>query len=118
MVTVGGEISGYCAIGRLKPAIRPASVMMIASTLAKIGRSMKKRAKLPMGYLAEAVAAATGAWPGACGATVAPGRTFTRLSTITWSPSFRPAVMIMSLPIQLEVVTGLGVTLFSGPTVI
>src|SRR5438045_8678981 len=51
MVTVGGDISGYCAIGRLKPAMTPASVMMIAMTLAKIGLSMKKRAKLPMALL-------------------------------------------------------------------
>jgi hypothetical protein len=35
IVTVGGEISGYCAMGRLKPAMMPASVMMIARTLAK-----------------------------------------------------------------------------------
>src|SRR5512135_3138745 len=47
MVTVGGEMSGYWDTGREKLAITPASVMMIASTLAKIGRSMKKREKLP-----------------------------------------------------------------------
>ncbi len=41
MVTVGGAISGYCAIGRTCEATRPASVMMIAMTPAKIGRSMK-----------------------------------------------------------------------------
>src|SRR5258706_450491 len=46
MVTVGGEISGYCAMGRLKPAMTPASVMMIARTLAKMGLSMKNRAQL------------------------------------------------------------------------
>src|SRR5438128_9842386 len=41
--TVGGVISGYCAIGRLKTEIPPARVMMIDSTEAKIGRSMKNR---------------------------------------------------------------------------
>src|SRR5204862_5848976 len=41
--------SGYCGTGRLKLAMTPAIVMMIASTVAKIGRSMKKREKLPMG---------------------------------------------------------------------
>src|SRR5262245_1719148 len=35
-------MSGYCAIGRLKTAIPPASVMMIDITEAKIGRLMKK----------------------------------------------------------------------------
>src|SRR5512141_3243630 len=40
-VTVGGAISGYWAIGRILAATRPAMTMMIASTLAKIGRSMK-----------------------------------------------------------------------------
>src|SRR5271155_3650199 len=39
--TVGGTISGYSLIGRLGIAKRPATVMMIASTVAKIGRSMK-----------------------------------------------------------------------------
>src|SRR5438552_4131015 len=43
IVTVGGAISGYCATGSTCEAIRPASVMMIAITAAKIGRSMKKR---------------------------------------------------------------------------
>src|SRR4051812_2311291 len=36
-------MSGYCAIGRPKTAMKPPSVMMIESTEAKIGRSMKKR---------------------------------------------------------------------------
>src|SRR5438067_5793347 len=42
-VTTGGAISGYCAIGRLLIAARPASTMKIERTAAKIGRSMKKR---------------------------------------------------------------------------
>src|SRR5258708_2640372 len=40
--TVGGVMSGYWAMGRLKSAIPPASVTMIDSTDAKIGRLMKK----------------------------------------------------------------------------
>ena len=40
--TVGGVISGYCAIGNVNSAMPPASVMMIDSTEAKIGRLMKK----------------------------------------------------------------------------
>src|SRR5689334_11404153 len=51
MVTVGGEISGYCETGSEKEAITPASVTRIAITLAKIGRSMKNFEKLPMGRL-------------------------------------------------------------------
>src|SRR6185295_2702858 len=48
IVTVGGAISGYCATGSENAAMVPASVMMIASTIAKTGRSMKKREKLPI----------------------------------------------------------------------
>src|SRR4051812_22604329 len=33
---------GYCATGKVKTAMKPASVMMIDSTPAKMGRSMKK----------------------------------------------------------------------------
>jgi len=40
---VGGVISGYCAIGSPNSATLPASVTMIDSTEAKIGRLMKKR---------------------------------------------------------------------------
>src|SRR5437016_1702219 len=40
-VTTGGAMSGYCAMGRLRIAARPASTMKMDSTAAKIGRSMK-----------------------------------------------------------------------------
>src|SRR4029077_9481123 len=40
--TVGGVISGYWAIGRANTASSPASVTMIDSTEAKMGRFMKK----------------------------------------------------------------------------
>src|SRR5438034_6082749 len=36
-------MSGYCAMGRLRIAARPASTMKMDSTAAKMGRSMKKR---------------------------------------------------------------------------
>src|SRR5689334_5418413 len=39
---VGGTICGKRAIGSCVSAIEPAAVMMIAMTVAKIGRSMKK----------------------------------------------------------------------------
>src|SRR5712691_4276989 len=47
IVTVGGAISGYCATGNTCQATSPASVMMIAMTEAKIGRSMKNRDMAP-----------------------------------------------------------------------
>src|SRR5947207_2540890 len=42
MLTVGGAISGYSEIGSARSTSRPAIVMMIDSTAAKIGLSMKK----------------------------------------------------------------------------
>jgi hypothetical protein len=42
MVTCGGVMSGYWAIGKLNIATAPPRVMMIEITVAKIGRSMQK----------------------------------------------------------------------------
>src|SRR3954471_7073753 len=42
-ITVGGAIGGYIAMGSAHSAIAPASVIRIDRTVAKIGRSMKKR---------------------------------------------------------------------------
>ena len=42
-VTWTGVIVGYCATGSCVIATRPASERMMATTAAKIGRSMKKR---------------------------------------------------------------------------
>src|SRR5437764_13522729 len=39
--TVGGVMSGYCAMGKVQPAMLPASTVTIDSTEAKIGRLMK-----------------------------------------------------------------------------
>src|SRR3982751_5753284 len=41
--TVGGVTSGYGATGSVKTATPPASAMTMEMTVAKIGRSMKKR---------------------------------------------------------------------------
>ena len=38
---VGGEICGYCAIGRLTREISPRSTMISETTIAKIGRRIK-----------------------------------------------------------------------------
>src|SRR5438477_11451158 len=43
---VGGVMSGYCDTGREYSPTNPARVMMTDSTLAKIGRSMKKRVNI------------------------------------------------------------------------
>jgi hypothetical protein len=43
MLTLGGAMSGYCSTGRVKMPPMPASMMMIAITQAKMGRSMKIR---------------------------------------------------------------------------
>src|SRR5438046_5824329 len=46
MLTVGGTTSGYCAIGSCCRATRPMITMTIERTVAKIGRSTKKRANI------------------------------------------------------------------------
>ena len=42
MVTAGGAMLGYWAIGRLKIATMPASMITAAITMANTGRRMKK----------------------------------------------------------------------------
>src|SRR6478609_720955 len=39
--TAGGAMVGYCSMGRLEAAMPPASMMTMARTQAKTGRSMK-----------------------------------------------------------------------------
>src|SRR5204862_3754669 len=46
MFTVGGTPCGYCAIGSFWRATRPMITMTIDRTVAKIGRSTKKRANI------------------------------------------------------------------------
>ena len=43
IVICGGAIGGYCETGKVLIASRPASMIMMAMTQAKIGRLMKKR---------------------------------------------------------------------------
>src|SRR5690349_16139770 len=99
ILIAGGAILGYCAIGRPVMQSAPATVMKMAMTHAKTGRSMKN---LDIGKrfvtgrdqcagAARATPADGGAWTGT-GLTGAPGRTRWRLLTMTWSPGFRPAV--------------------------
>ena len=64
IVTVGGEISGYCAIGSTFAAINPASTKRIDITAEKIGRSMKNF-DMAMLYFAGAAGLAGAALAGA-----------------------------------------------------
>ena len=86
MVTVGGAICGYCAIGNLNAAAYPDNTIIIDKTDAKIGRVIKNRVKFfILDYLALAGldAGIAGAVPNGCGLTGAPGRTLIKLSAIT-----------------------------------
>ena len=55
--TVGGVISGYWEMGRARTATSPAITITIETTVAKIGRSIKKRENMvdsfPKGRWAE-----------------------------------------------------------------
>ena len=104
--TWGGAISGYCATGRLRMAARPAMTMKIEITMAKIGRSMKKRENMvdqPPGLGGAGAAPASSLSGVAC--TGAPGPSFRTPSTMTWSPAARPPVTTMSPPLQSETST-------------
>src|SRR4051812_39590947 len=58
---VGGVMAGYCATGRVKTEMTPASVMTMDSTAAKIGRSMKNRENTEFPILAGTTSFG---WPG------------------------------------------------------
>src|SRR6185437_8521049 len=61
MLMVGGEISGYCAIGRRTKATAPKMMITIDTTEAKIGRSMKKcEMRMPDAYFCFGGAPAAG----------------------------------------------------------
>src|SRR3989441_10737296 len=73
--TVGGAISGYWETASSLAATRPARTMMIAMTAANTGRWMKN----------------FDIYPAFLGATGAPGRRRTRLSSINGSPAVSPS---------------------------
>ena len=80
--TAGGVICGYWAIGRLNSAIPPVKVMTIDSTVAKMGRSMKKceiMARTIGGQLAGGSAVATAGPSPVCGVQVQ-----ARPPTVAW----------------------------------
>ena len=77
----GGTMSGNCASGNVRIDTKPASMVMMAMTMATMGRRTKNSA---MGYRAP-LAAATG-----MGFTVAPWRAYCMPPTTTRSPASRP----------------------------
>jgi len=72
-VTVGGAISGYCEIGSVKHEIAPTTTVTIDSTIAKTGRSIKKKA-ISLPDFSRGGVLRVGAWQG-----------FRRLFACRWS---------------------------------
>src|SRR5690349_596219 len=96
MEMAGGAMLGYCAMGRVVMASAPASITTIASTQAKIGRSMKKltmaaahSAAVWRGVAAWRVVLSRGGWYSSA-ITLAPGLADWIPSMITRSPGVRP----------------------------
>src|SRR5579875_669715 len=124
----GGAMLGYDSTPRLKIDSTPPSVIRIAMTHAKMGRSMKKFDIAPtrhapleggadIGDLEPPLEAAD---PGGCHGTPlagAPGRTACTPETITSSPAASPEVTIQSRPCMPLVVTSRRATLPSLPTI-
>src|SRR5580658_2832364 len=97
MEMAGGAMAGYCAMGSVVTARAPISMMTMAITQAKTGRSMKKLT-MAAGYFAEpstlagcggAVFSSAGRY--SSGTTLAPGFADWIPSTMTRSPGLRPA---------------------------
>src|SRR5271167_2213078 len=96
MEIAGGAMAGYCAMGSVVIANAPISMMTMASTQAKTGRSMKKLT-MAGGYFAEpsAVVGCGCAVLSSCGryswgTTLAPGFADWIPSTMTRSPGLSP----------------------------
>src|ERR1700735_1697825 len=96
MEMAGGAMLGYCAMGSVVMASVPISIMTMAITQAKTGRSMKK-VTMAGAYFAESWAVAGGgcafsspAGRYSSGATLAPGFADCMPSTMTRSPGLSP----------------------------
>src|SRR3977135_4071353 len=97
MEMAGGAMLGYCAMGSVVTASAPISMMTMASTQAKTGRSMKKLTMAGASAAPDAVAGGGRAFlspadRNSSGATLAPGFADWIPSTITRSPGLRPEV--------------------------
>ena len=120
MLTVGGAISGYSETGRARCTSAPAMVMMIDSTAAKIGRSMKKCEKR-MALLGPRRTGCLTAWISAAARGVddrAARRTngLARPPITTRSLGTSPDATTRSPRAMPPSVTGLAATLLSAPT--
>src|SRR4051812_13428822 len=126
---VGGVMFGNCEIGRLRADTKPARVITIEITAAKIGRSMKNLASTgatqppaagrdgevgfdcPAMFCGDVPAdGSPGETWGLCsaslGETFVPGRTRCSPLTMTRSPGFTPVSTTRSWPYWLPSVTG------------
>ncbi len=88
MLIVGGVISGDCSTGRKYIEPRPHSAIMIESTEANTGRSMKNLEIMRASY---SVSALSGASVPGIGFTTIPGCTLSSPSTTTRSPGESPS---------------------------
>jgi len=107
---VGGAISGYCAMGRRENETAPRMTMIIDTTAAKIGLSMKKceRRMVGAGYFAEAVGVPVppgAAAPASSGVTLMPGRTRIKPLTTTRESGAKPSRITRWSPIAGPSVT-------------
>src|SRR6185312_14079765 len=122
----GGAMFGYDSTPRFRMASTPPSEIRMATTQAKIGRSMKKVGMSVLRYRPFAVAAGAAAEDAApvgvrchgLGLAGSPSFTFWMPETTTLSPALRPSLTTQSPPRMSVVVTFLRTTLSSAPTVI
>src|SRR6185437_7137180 len=100
MLICGGAMSGYWATGRKAIDRAPASMITMAMTQAKIGRSMKKRdmALGPAAALPRGSGRARGRRTGGNRAHLGAGLDALQALDITLSPGLRPLVTSQSEP--------------------
>src|SRR4029077_10789933 len=110
-VTTGGEISGYCAIGRLIIAPSPAITMTRERTIAKIGRWIQNREIKAAFYFFSNLTA------GSTTLSFAPGLILMPPSTTTISPPCNPSLTNQSSPCQSPSSSGRCSALPSAPTI-
>src|SRR6266850_3914252 len=110
----GGTISGNWANGRPLMAMKPTTTVIMAMTIATIGRLMKKVEIMDktLSYCGDLGEGATNGF----GLTTASGLTFCVPSTTTLSPAFNPSSIIHIDPTRLPTLTGRTLTLLSPTT--
>ena len=102
-----GAMFGYCSIGSWNIEIRPEITITNETTMAKIGRLIKKFENIRTPYYFLALSSAEGFW--STSLTIFTGASLAKSimpSVTTLSPSSRPFLISQSLPIQLPTSTG------------